>query len=38
MERVTIFKTLAASVALGATLGFTLTVLYHKKCKKNNEI
>lgn len=32
MERVTIFKTLAASIALGATLGF----LYQKrKIKKN---
>ena len=34
MERISIFKTLAASVALGATLGF----IYHKKMKKKSEI
>ena len=30
MERVTIFKTLAMSITLGATLG----IIYTKQCKK----
>lgn len=34
MERIYIFKTLAASVALGATFG----IIYHKKIKKKSEI